>query len=218
MKHPAIYLLLAQLFLAGCGQSGDDSTYGIPSGTYAVDPTHAYITFSYLHQDLSYPLLRATSTAGELQFDADDIANSSVDVAIRSDSIRSNVEHFDRELASRKFFNAGEFPYITFSSERFEPSSDTEGVLHGQLTIKNTTMPIQLDVTLNAAIMHPITDAPAIGFSATGSLKRSDFGLDRFVQNVSDDVTVAIEIEFAHGGDENSKAAVDAARQALAGD
>jgi len=213
--HLAICVLL---FLAACGDRSTVDTGGIvPSGTYAIDPGHTYITFYYLHQGLSFPLLRATEIDGELEYDADDIENSSINVAIAADSIRSNIDYFDRELASRKFFNAERFPHITFRSDSYEELSENTGVVRGQGTIRGITRPIELGVTLNNAIVHPLLDIPVIGFSATGSLNRSDFGLDRFITDVSDTVEFRIEIEFLHGSNDNSRAAVQLAGPATTG-
>ena len=212
---------LAALFaigLSGCGDSTPiDSGNRVPSGTYAVDPSHAYVTFSYLHPDLSFPLLRATTIDGELEYDAENIENSSVQIAIETNSIRSNVDYFDEELASRKFFNADRYPYITFDSSSYEALTDKTGILRGEVTIRGVTQPLELGVTLNNAMVHPMLDIPVIGFSATGELNRSDFGLDRFIQNVSDTVAFQIEIEFLEGSNESSRAAVQQVSPLTAG-
>jgi len=218
MKIRIILATFTALLLAACGGSRDETgAAGIPSGTYAIDPSHSYVTFSYLHQGLSFPLLRATSAAGELEFDADNIQNSSVNVAIAADSIRSNIDYFDEELASRKFFNADKYPHITFRSDSYEPVGDSDGVLRGQVTIRGVTRPIELGVTLNDAIIHPMLEIPVVGFSATGSLNRSEFGLARGVPVVSDTVRFQIEIEFLQGSNEASQAAVQAVALSTAG-
>lgn len=187
----------------------------IPSGSYAVDKTHAYITFSYLHQGLSYPLLRATRVDGELELDAESLANSRANVAIAADSIRSNTSYFDKELASPKFFNAGKFPHITYATSRYEPLTDTTGRLHGFVTIRGITKPMLLDVTINGAMTHPMSKKPVIGVSARGSLRRSEFELDRFIPAVADEVQIGIEVEFVEGVSEGSSAAATLARQTL---
>jgi len=215
MSQRVIFVAIVALCVAGCGQGEnpmEGSGDGVPSGVYAVDREHTYLSFSYLHQGLSYPLLRATDVMGELQFDSDDLANSKIDVRVGAASIRTNVEHFDKELASRKFFNAAKFPYITFTTNRFESTAENEGVLHGNVTIKGITKPLELAVTFNNGIVHPMLDIPVLGFSATGSLSRSEFGLDRFVPVVSDTVMLNIEIEFQHGSTEESLAAATIAR------
>jgi polyisoprenoid-binding protein YceI len=228
MKRVAYSLLLAAMFVAGC--SGGDSTdsampnagsadgaLGIPSGTYAVDPTHSAVTFSYLHQDLSYPLLRATIVDGELELDVNAMENSRADIAIRADSIRTNTSYFDEELASPKFFNAGKYPHITFTTERYEPISDLLGKLQGQVTIRGITKPLTLDVTINGAKEHPMSGKAVIGVSASGYVNRSDFDLDRFIPVVADRVEIAIEAEFTAGSSDSSRAAAAIASAAVAG-
>ena len=218
MNYKSILVVIAGLVLSACSDNTAVNSAGdIPSGTYAVDPSHAYVTFYYLHQGLSFPLLRATAVAGELQYDADNIENSSVQVAIAADSIRTNIDYFDDELASRKFFNAEKYPYITFRSDSYQALSEEIGVARGQVSIRGVTRPLELGVTLNNALIHPMLDTPVIGFSATGSLNRSDFGLDRFITDVSDTVEFRIEIEFLQGSNEESQAAVQAASLSTAG-
>ena len=218
-------LLGGAALLASCG-GGDgpaadapavEGGLGVPSGIYALDKTHAYVTFSYLHQGLSYPLLRATRLDGELELDAADIENSKVNVAIEADSIRTNTPYFDKELASPKFFNAGKYPHITFATDRYEATSESTGELNGFVTIRGISKPVTLAVTINGAMVNPITKKPVIGISAQGSLQRSDFDLDRFIPAVADRVDVSIEAEFAAGSSEDSAAAAALARDLFAG-
>ena len=214
MNKRAGLLLLAALIPGACGRDDSDTTYGVPSGIYSVDPAHAYVSFSYLHQGLSYPLLRATDTAGELAFDADEIARSAVGIAISADSIRSNIDYFDKELASRKFFHAERYPHITFRSTEYSPADEFRGTLRGDLTIREITLPVEMQVTLNNALYHPVLDVPVVGFSATGTVSRSGYGLDRFLPAVSDEVRIHVEIEFRMGSDEINASAAALARGA----
>ncbi len=212
--------IFAFLFVA-CGQSEQpqepvDGGLGIPSGTYAVDKSHSFVIFSYLHQDLSYPLLRMTDINGELELDNDSIENSKVNIAIAVDSIRTNLDYFNDELASRKFFHAEKYPYITFSTHSYKQLSGSLGELTGFVTIRNVTKPIVLAVTINGAMEHPMMNKPVIGFSATGSLNRSDFDLDRFIPFVADRVDIRIESEFLHGSNAESAAAAQLAADAIA--
>lgn len=221
----SLLAILGSAILAACGSGGSSPDVadtkdglGIPSGTYAIDTTHAYVTFSYLHQDLSYPLIRATRVDGELELDADDIGNSMTRIAVRADSIRSNTGYFDKELASPKFFNASKYPHMTFIGDDYTSIDGSRGTLSGQITIRGITMPLTLDVTINGAMVNPISKVPTIGISASGSLARSDFGLDRFIPAVADKVDIAIEAEFALGSSERSAAAAQLATTARSGD
>lgn len=213
-------ITIAMSMLAACSETEappetpSAGALQIPSGTYAVDTTHAYLTFSYLHQGLSYPLIRATEFDGELVLDANDLERSRAHIAVQVDSIRTNTGYFDKELASPKFFNAAKFPHITFAGERFEAATDRAGTLHGLVTIRGITKPLALTVEINGAMQNPMTKKPVIGVSAKGSLRRSDFELDRFIPAVADEVDIAIEVEFAEGSTESSAAAAALARGA----
>lgn len=202
------------VFLATSSTALAAGSVDIPSGVYAVDRSHSYVTFSYLHQGLSYPALRAVDIDGELSLDADDLEASSVAVAIAADSIRSNVDYFDEELASPKFFNAMKFPHIGFVASELEMSSDRQGILRGEVTIRGITRPLDLTMTINGAMENPITGKPVIGVSASGELNRSDFQLDRFIPAVSDRVGIRIEVEFAQGSNDGSANAASTARGA----
>ena len=211
---------LAAVFtlLAACGQGepvADGGLLGIPSGTYAVDKSHTYVTFSYFHQGLSYPLLRATGIDGELEFDSDALEKSTVSIAVDVDSIRTNLDYFDKELASRKFFHADQFPHITFATHSYTARNESLGELTGFVTIRDITRPIVLSVVINGAMEHPMLNKPVIGFSATGTLRRSDFGLDRFVPMVADEVEIRIEAEFLRGSNAGSAAAVKISADAV---
>ena len=222
MRNPGISAFFAIVFLlAACGPADDAENrsvgrLGIPSGTYAVDKSHSHVIFSYLHQDLSYPLLRMTDIDGHLELDSTSMENSTASVAIAVDSIRTNLDYFDRELASRKFFHAEEYPYATFATHSYKPLSDSLGELTGFVTIRDITRPLVLSVTLNGAMEHPALNKPVIGFSARGSLRRSDFDLDRFISAVADQVEIRIEIEFVLGSNSGSEAAAELAAEAVA--
>ena len=211
-------LAAALTLLAGCGQGGpadDGGVLGIPSGTYAIDKSHTYVTFSYFHQGLSYPLLRATSINGELELDNTNLDKSAVSIAVDVDSIRTNLDYFDKELASRKFFHAKKYPHITFTTHSYRSLNESSGELTGFITIREVTKPIVLSVAINGAMEHPMMNRPVIGFSASGHLRRSDFGLDRFIPMVADEVEIRIEAEFLFGGNAGSAAAAQIAADAI---
>ena len=212
------WLLLCCAFVAGSALAQGGAGLDIPSGVYAIDKGHTYVTFSYLHQGLSFPLLRAVDVDGELTLNAADPADSKVAIAIAADSIRSNIDYFDEELASSKFFNAMRFPHITYVAERMSVSADGGGVLEGVVTIRDITKPLKLNVTINGAMTNPISRKPVVGVSATGVLKRSDFELDRFIPAVSDEVSIRIEAEFVAGSNDGSARAATLALDALVDD
>ena len=188
----------------------------VPAGVYSVDPNHAYLTFSYSHLGYSYPMLRVTGMDGELQLNGGAMEESAVSITIDANTIDSKLPRFNTELKSLQYFNVERYPNITFTTHSYEPTDRTTGRLTGFLTVKGRTTPVTLDVTINNAIVHPMTNEPVIGFSATGSLMRSDFGLSRNIPFVGDEVFVDIEIEFQQGSDEASTTAARIATETTA--
>ena len=168
----------------------------ISSGTYVNDDTHTYVTFSYSHMGLSNPVLTFTDVDATVILDASDATKSTLNVDIDPVSISSGVDEFNSHLESEDFFDVKKFTDISFKSTKLTMSSDTTGTVTGDLTIKGITKPVTLDVTLNGAMVHPMKNIDAFGIEATGSVKRSDFGLGAYVPVVSDEVDLAITVEF----------------------
>jgi polyisoprenoid-binding protein YceI len=211
-----VWLFAAAAALAACAEGGGESAFSgafqaaaaeaaaapaadpsaAPAGVYRTDPKHAYITFSYDHFGYSRPQVRWRSWSAELIWDSERPEKSSVSVVIDATKPDSGVDAFDQHLRSPDFFNAAEFPQITFKSTSLTRNGPTTGRMVGDLTIKGVTKPVTLDVTLNRAADDSFASAYKLGFSGKGIVKRSDFGVDKYAPNVSDEVTLTIEAEF----------------------
>jgi len=164
--------------------------------TYQIDPTHTQTVFTWSHFGLSNPSANFDKIEGTISFDETDPAKSSVDVRIAADSINSHVAKFDEHLKSDDFFEVAKYPTITFKSTKVEPGS-TAGTFKvtGDLVLKGVTKSVTIDAKLNARIEHPMKKVPAIGFDGNLTLKRSDFGLEKYSPAVSDEVSVRITSE-----------------------
>ena len=206
MNRKAILSLGAVFAIAACGQSTADekaeqtpaaasATIAAPSGAYETDYKHRYITFTYDHQGFSTPFLRWRDWSGELNWNADDPAASSVSVVIDAESIDSGVDEFDGHLRGADFFDVENHPEITFTSTSVSKTGENTGMITGDLTIKGITKSVTLDTTLNKAATGGRT-GDKLGFSAKTTVKRSDFGVDAYVPHVGDDVTIIIETEW----------------------
>lgn len=165
-------------------------------GVYKSDPRHAYITFSYDHQGYSRPWLRWRSWSADLNWNPATPDQSSIDVVIDATSADSGVLEFDDHLKSADFFDAANNPQITFKSTSLALAGGASGTVTGDLTIKGVTKPVTLDVSINKAASDDFAKAYKLGFSAKGVVKRSDYGVDKYVPFVGDEVTVVIEAEF----------------------
>ena len=183
------------------------SAWDVPSGSYGLDKTHGYITFSYSHLGFSNPHVGFDSFEVELAADAENPENSSVQVLIDAASINSRVEVFDEHLNGRKFFDTANNPQITFSSTGVKSTGEKTLEITGDLTIKGITKQVTLAATINKAANHPMLGVPTIGVTATAEVLRSKWGLTRAVPFVSDEINILIDVELPMKTDETSEEA-----------
>ena len=188
------------------------SCLAAPAGEYVSDPNHSSVSFGLKHLGLSDYTLKFRTYDATVTFDPANIAASKVSATIKSTDIISGYpgdylgthqgtkfKSWDDDLAnSTNFLDAGQHPAITFVSTSVAASGERTAKVTGDLTLKGVTKPVTLDVTFSGeTAAHPFAKVPAIGFSATGSFKRSEFGLDYLLPAiVGDDVKVQIEGDF----------------------
>lgn len=197
---------LALLFVPFLTQAQETTKIdSLPSGLYKLDNTHASLVWKVNHMGLSNYTARFTKFDADLMLDTQDIEKSKIRVTIDPSSIKTDYPNadkkdFDAELVENAgWFNAKQFPQITFKSNKVEKTGDKTGKVTGDLTFLGVTKPVTLDVTFNAALgNHPFANKPAIGFSATGTIKRSEFGMKQYIPQVGDDVHLLIETEFMY--------------------
>ncbi|MET0550894.1 MAG: YceI family protein [Xanthomonas sp.] len=165
------------------------------SGTYTLDPAHTDVLVQWSHFGFSNPTAHFGDVDGTLVYNAQDVSKSSVNVTLPLSGLNSFTAKFDEHLKSADFFDAAKFPTATFKSTKVTSAGANKLTVAGDLTIKGTTKPVVLAVTLNGAGPHPMKKVPALGFDATTTIKRSDFGLGAYVPNVSDEVKIRITTE-----------------------
>ncbi len=187
-------LLLAAVLMAGTAAAADFSK--VPSGTYNVDPTHAYINFQYNHLGLSNPVLQFDEFNISMDLDQAEPTNTKVNVEIVTDSVDTGSEIWHEHITGEKWFDAANHPTINFTSTEVTANADGTYNVTGDLTVKGTTKPVTLQVTINAAMEHPRSKKPVVGISAFGGLKRSEWGLGDAVPFVSDEVKLEIQAEM----------------------
>ncbi|MBN8798533.1 MAG: polyisoprenoid-binding protein [Stenotrophomonas nitritireducens] len=167
----------------------------VASGTYKLDPSHTDVLVQWSHMGFSNPSAHFGQADGTLVYDAADVTKSSVEVTLPLSGLNSFTAKFDEHLKSADFFDAAKFPTATFKSTKVEAAGANKLTVTGDLTVKGTTKPVTLDVTINGAGEHPMMKVPSVGFDATTTLKRSDFGVGAYAPAVSDEVKVRITTE-----------------------
>ncbi len=167
---------------------------------WAIDNGHSAINFSARHMMLSTVRGRFNTFTGTVDFNEADPTQSSVDVQVDVASIETRDEKRDGHLKSGDFFEVEKYPTMAFKSTRVEKISDNHGKMHGNLTIKDVTKPVMLDVEYHGLAKAPWGTTSA-GFSAKTAIDRKDWGLTWNVALetggilVGDKINIEIDIE-----------------------
>jgi polyisoprenoid-binding protein YceI len=163
--------------------------------TYVLDPSHSQIVFNYDHLGFSTSYGMFSGFDGEIVFDQEDPAASSVNVSFPVRTMLTGWEGRFEHFMSADFFDAADDEMVTFTSTAIEVTGENTALITGDLTLNGVTKSVVLDTTLNQAGMHPMENKPWAGFNATTTLVRSDYNLGAFAPFVGDEVEVMISIE-----------------------
>ena len=163
--------------------------------TYTIDPNHTSFGFTVKHMMISNVPGEFDKFDGQVIYSPTDLANSKVNVTIDVSSINTRIDKRDAHLKSPDFFDAAQFPTITFVSTKFTPTAIT-----GNLTMKGVTKEITIPVTISGPV-KTMMGGQAIGITGSVSINRQDYGinwnkvLDQGGVAVSNDVAISISIE-----------------------
>jgi polyisoprenoid-binding protein YceI len=167
----------------------------VTGGTYAVDGNHTQVLFSFNHLGFTHNVGVIAAPAGSLTLDPKNAGTASVTVTFPIANIQSGVPTFNEHLASAQWFDAAQFPTATFKSTGVAVNG-TKAIIKGDLTIKGITKPVTLDATFVGAGTNPMSKKETIGFDATGTIKRSDFGLGAYAPLIGDQIELKIAAAF----------------------
>jgi polyisoprenoid-binding protein YceI len=162
---------------------------------YDIDTSHTQVIFSWNHFGFSNPSASLEKISGDFQLDTADITKSSITVTLPLDGLHTGVPKLDEHLKSADFFDAAKFPDITFKSTKVEKSGANGLKIVGDLTIHGVTKPVTLTTKINKIGENPMMKKASAGFDATTTIKRSEFGVDKYVPNVSDEIPVRITFD-----------------------
>lgn len=165
------------------------------AATYTLDPSHSQALFSYTHMGFSTTWGMFSGFEGTIAFDEGNPAASSVEVSIPTSALITGWDARTQHFLGGDFFNAASNDMVKFKSTGIEVTGERTAKITGDLTINGVTQPVVLDTVMNKAGDHPMKGTPFVGFSATTSIKRSDFNMGKFAPAVSDEVELEISIE-----------------------
>ncbi len=165
--------------------------------SFDIDPVHTRVAFLVSHAGFSNAIGTFSGSTGQLEFDENDWSQSSVSVNIPVASLNLGDVDWQKKILDGTFFDTEKYAKATFVSQRIEKISDSTGIAHGVLTIRNIAQPVSLDFTLNLLKRHPLNFKRTIGFSATAKISRKAFGMSAWSTVIGDEVKIMIELEAA---------------------
>jgi polyisoprenoid-binding protein YceI len=167
---------------------------------WRIDRSHSQANFSVRHNVVSTVRGQLGPISGKIDYDGKDVKSIVVDVAIDVTAISTGSAGRDKDLRSEGFFDTTKFPNMTFKSKRIEPVGNGKFKMVGDLTIRDNTREVVLDVEGPSAVMKTQRGV-LIGATATTTINRRDFGINynRMIEAlpvVSDEVQVTIDLEL----------------------
>ena len=169
--------------------------------TWQLDPAHSNVEFGVRHLMISTVKGRFGDISGTVTLDPYDESAAAVDITVQTASIDTRQEQRDAHLRSPDFFDAESWPVISFHGTSVEGDTDSEFQLTGDLTIRDVTREITLDVTKEGQGSDPWGNVRA-AYSATGKIDRRDFGLsyNQILEAggvvVGDEIKISVDVEF----------------------
>ena len=161
---------------------------------YKIDPQHTFPHFSISHLGFSTMHGRFDKTSGTITLDTA-AKTGSMDISIETNSVTTGYFKRDNHLKSPDFFNAAEFPTMTYKSSSITFKGDTPVSVNGNLTLLGVTKPVKLTIDAFHCGIFPMNKKEKCGADASAEIKRSDFGMKTFLPGIGDDVKLMFEIE-----------------------
>jgi polyisoprenoid-binding protein YceI len=168
----------------------------VKAGTYKVESYHTQVGFSLSHFGFTNYSGLFSGATGSLRLDPANPTASKLEVTIPVQSLLTTVPLLTDELKGDKWFDTAKFPQATFISTRIAVSPNGETTIEGNLTLHGVTKPIVLRAHLMGVGVNPIDKAYTAGFEASGTLKRSDFGVSMYAPALGDEVQLSIAGAF----------------------
>lgn len=173
------------------------ATPALAADTYRIDTSHTYLGFEVSHLGFSTTYGRFNDVSGTIVLDEENPEKSSVDVKIVPASVDTGHEERDEHVRGPDLLDVETYPEMGFTSTAIEVTGEKTGKITGDLTLHGVTKPVTLDVTFTKKGLYPMTEEEitAIGFNATATLKRSDYGMDKWTDMVGDEIPITISLE-----------------------
>lgn len=166
------------------------------AGTYKVDTLHTQVIFAVNHLGFTDYWGMFSGASGSLQLDPATLANSRLDIAIEVDTVTTTSGKLSERLKGEQWFDVAKFPRATFVSSKVVATGQDTAEITGDFTLHGISKPVVLHARLTGSGISSFIKIQAVGFEATGTFKRSDFGLNHYLPMVGDEVKLTIAGAF----------------------
>jgi polyisoprenoid-binding protein YceI len=191
---------LPYLLLFGLGAL--NAAYAAES-TYRYDTVHSQILFSIDHNGYSRPFGRLHIAKGVLRFDPNDLKSATTELDVDLASLDMGDTAWNAAVLKPDFLDAGKQRYAHFVSTGVDMKDERSGVLHGQLSLRGITRPVDIEFTFNRAAKTIYGLHTVAGFSGHTKLDRTDFGMTAFKGSIGQNVVIWLELEAIKGDTPN---------------
>ena len=188
--------MLAAALVPASAQVSTTLASKVPSGTYNVEPYHTRIVFDVSHMGFTTWYGNFTNASGTLTFDPKALTTSALSISFATDSVSTTNAKLDGELKGAEWFNAATYPTITFKSTKIVLLGHDRGEIVGDLTFHGVTRAVTLIAHFNGGGVNPLDKKYTIGFDATGSLSRADWGVKTYEPLIGDKVGLLLSGAF----------------------
>jgi polyisoprenoid-binding protein YceI len=168
---------------------------GVQADTYHFDPVHTQVLFFANHLGFSHTLGRLPAISGSFDYDPENPGRSRVEAELAVDALYVGDDALRAKLLSDDFFDQRRFPVIRFTSTAVEALDAKRLAIDGTLELHGVSRPIRFEATINRVGRHTFSLKYVAGFSATTTIRRSDFGMTRLLPAVADEVEIRLEVE-----------------------
>lgn len=168
----------------------------VQAGAYNVEPSHTRVQFAVSHMGFSDWYGDFTGVTGALSLDPKAVAKAKVDITIPVASVSTTNITLDGELKSKDWLDAGQFATIHFVSTGVKQTGARSALISGNLTLHGVTKPVVLKASFNGSGVNPLSKGYTVGFNATTSILRSDYGVKTYLPLIGDAVTIRISAAF----------------------
>ncbi|MBX2848405.1 MAG: YceI family protein [Acidiferrobacterales bacterium] len=200
----SVIITLLMIMLTGCASlvtplitpkvKTDIAT--LKAGQYSLDKSHATVLFKVQHLGLSTYVGRFNEFDATLEFDPQNIQAAKLEAIIEMASLDINDDDLEKDLMGRSWFDQKSYPQARFTTISVTPITDNSFTFTGELDWRGVKKPIDMTVTFNGGANNILTGKYTLGFSAKGSFKRAEFGMNDFIPLVGNEINIEAFAEF----------------------